>query len=68
MRTAILHWAYTHFVGFVMSWLICFFIFHRNGVISSTEDGHEKFMQAYKDIFVKKPKKIGFPIHTEKRV
>ena len=35
---------------------------------STTAEGHAEFMQMYKDVFVKKPKKIGFPVHTEKRV
>lgn len=38
-----------------------------SGVTSTTDEAHEKFMQTYKDIFVKKPKKIGLPVHTEKR-
>ena len=37
-------------------------------MLSTTEEGHQKFMEMYKDVFVKKPKKIGFPVHTEKRV
>ncbi|KAL3858580.1 hypothetical protein ACJMK2_008854 [Sinanodonta woodiana] len=33
----------------------------------STDEAHMVFMDSYEDIFVKKPKKVGFPIHTEKR-
>ncbi|CAL1539399.1 unnamed protein product [Lymnaea stagnalis] len=37
------------------------------GKSQSTEEAHEVFMQNYKNIFVQKPAKIGFPIHSEKR-
>ena len=43
-------------------------LYFRNGVLSTSDEGHQQFMEMYKDIFVKKPKKIGFPIHSEKRV
>ncbi|KAJ8303597.1 hypothetical protein KUTeg_019993 [Tegillarca granosa] len=33
----------------------------------TTEEAHEIFMTNYKDIFVKPPKKLGFPVHFAKR-
>lgn len=39
----------------------------QNGITQTTEEAHEQFMQNYKSIFVQKPKKLGFPIHTEQR-
>ncbi|XP_053402840.1 uncharacterized protein LOC123548548 [Mercenaria mercenaria] len=39
----------------------------QNGVTQTSEEAHEAFMQNYKNIFVQKPKKLGFPIHSEQR-
>lgn len=41
---------------------------YRNGVNQTTDEAHATFMQKYKDIFVKKPKKLGFPVHSEQRL
>lgn len=35
---------------------------------ASSQDAHEVFMQSYRKMFVPKPAKIGFPVHTERRV
>jgi len=35
---------------------------------SSSNEAHDVFMQNYRKIFVPKPTKIGFPVHTERRV
>lgn len=39
----------------------------QNGIEVSSEDAHRTFMDNYKAIFVQKPKKLGFPIHSEQR-
>ncbi|XP_052817236.1 cyclic nucleotide-binding domain-containing protein 1-like isoform X2 [Mya arenaria] len=39
----------------------------QNGVLQTTEEAHQSFMDNYKNVFVKKPKKLGFPIHSENR-
>ncbi|XP_060566986.1 cyclic nucleotide-binding domain-containing protein 1-like isoform X1 [Ruditapes philippinarum] len=39
----------------------------QNGVSQTSDEAHETFMQSYKSVFVQKPKKLGFPIHSEQR-
>ena len=33
----------------------------------SSEDAHKLFMENYQKMFVPEPKKVGFPVHAEKR-
>jgi len=40
----------------------------KRDTLASSEDAHEVFMQNYRKIFVPKPSKIGFPVHTERRI
>lgn len=39
----------------------------QNGVTETSKEAHELFMDQYKKIFAQKPKKLGFPIHSEQR-
>lgn len=39
----------------------------QNGVTETSGEAHRQFMENYKNIFVQKPKKLGFPIHSEQR-
>ena len=33
----------------------------------SSDEAHRLFMENYQKMFVPEPKKVGFPVHTEKR-
>ena len=47
---------------------VCFHFHSARDSLGSTQDAHEEFMQNYRKMFVPKPSKIGFPVHTERRL
>lgn len=51
-----------------LKWLTSISGLKQRDSLGSTQDAHEVFMQNYRKMFVPKPSKIGFPVHTERRL